>query len=157
MASNSSIWYPTIGHKLRVLSKRKGKCLLWQGPITFYGYGDISYDTQRLKTHRVALEIKLGRPLRPGMWSCHARECPNKHCIEPDHLYEGTPQSNRADDMATGKVHRGEQIVQSVLKARQVRRIRKDPRLLREIAADYGISEGHVSEIKHRKKWAHLA
>lgn len=156
MASNSSLFYPTLSDKLLAFSRPRGKCRLWTHPLNENGYAYVTYETRRTSAHRASLEVKLGRPIKAGAWACHARECPNKHCIAEDHLYEGTPQSNRDDDAALGKIQRGEQVPQSVLTSAQVRSIRKDTRLLREIAADYGITEGHVSEIRHRKKWAHL-
>lgn len=156
MSNNSSLFYPTLGDKLKAFSAKVGRCRLWTGPLNPSGYAYVCYDARRTLVHRAALEVKLGRPLKAGSWACHARECPFKHCIEADHLYEGTPQSNRDDDAALGKIHKGEQIIQSVLTEGEVRSIRKDKRLLREVAADYGITEGHVSEIRHRKKWAHL-
>lgn len=52
--------------------------------------------------HRVALEIKLGRPLRRGRIACHT--CLNKWCGNPAHLYEGTYSQNSSD------AHRPKQI-----------------------------------------------
>lgn len=39
---------------------------------------------------------------------------------------------------------------------RLVEAIRADPRLQRDIAADFGVSQAQVSDIKTRRSWAHL-
>jgi hypothetical protein len=54
-----------------------------------------------LRHHRVALEEKLGRPIRPGMFACH--HCDNPPCVNPEHLYEGTPADNTRDMMTRGR------------------------------------------------------
>ena len=38
----------------------------------------------------------------------------------------------------------------------QVRAIRADTRILREIAADHGVSMIQISRIKNRTRWKHL-
>lgn len=45
--------------------------------------------------HRVALEGRLGRPLRPGAQALH--NCDNPRCVNPEHLYEGSAKDNMAD------------------------------------------------------------
>jgi hypothetical protein len=45
--------------------------------------------------HRLALERKLGCPIRPGYLACHHCDCAS--CVNPDHLYEGTHKDNTAD------------------------------------------------------------
>jgi hypothetical protein len=45
--------------------------------------------------NRVALAIKLGRDIRPGMYACHRCDVPG--CVNPDHLYEGSRADNSSD------------------------------------------------------------
>lgn len=51
--------------------------------------------------HRVVLEKKLGRPIKPGYFACH--KCDNKNCIEPEHLFEGTHRDNTNDAIRKGR------------------------------------------------------
>jgi hypothetical protein len=51
--------------------------------------------------HRVALEEKLGRPLRPGMKALYT--CDNPPCVNPEHLYEGTHGQNMRDMIDRGR------------------------------------------------------
>ena len=39
------------------------------------------------RVDRLALEIKLGRPIRPGFDAMHT--CGESTCVNPDHLFEG--------------------------------------------------------------------
>jgi hypothetical protein len=49
----------------------------------------------RRKVHQLALEEKLGRPLRPGFYALH--HCDYPSCVELSHLYEGTHADNMRD------------------------------------------------------------
>jgi hypothetical protein len=65
------------------------------------GVRDIATDKYKMVTaHRVALTIKLGRAIRPGMNANHS--CHQKHCVAPDHLFEGTQGQKLADMMRDG-------------------------------------------------------
>ncbi len=62
----------------------------------------------RMRTaNNVALEIVLGRPLKPQHGALHT--CDNTKCVNPNHLYEGTPRQNSADMVARGRQSRGTQ------------------------------------------------
>jgi hypothetical protein len=47
------------------------------------------------KASRLALERKLGRPIKPGYLACH--HCDNPSCVNQDHIYEGTQSDNIKD------------------------------------------------------------
>ena len=69
-------------------------CYLFQQK-TANGYISIRFKGGRVSLHRLALETRLGRPLRPGMESLHRDypKCP-RNCFRPEHLVEGTHQEN---------------------------------------------------------------
>jgi hypothetical protein len=59
----------------------------------------ISKEVGVVYAHRLALSIADGVPLfeRVGLEACHRPECGNYECVNPAHLYWGTPEQNRAD------------------------------------------------------------
>jgi hypothetical protein len=75
-------------------SGEKG-CHIGPGKPGVGGYCRIRLDGNQHYTHHVALERKLGRPIKPDHGALHT--CDNPRCINPDHLREGTPQDNTQD------------------------------------------------------------
>lgn len=78
-------------------------CWPWLGQITPDGYAVAWFrDLHRqVAVHRHALETRLGRPIEPGLWGLHT--CHNRRCVNPDHVYEGTPADNGRDKAVAGR------------------------------------------------------
>lgn len=93
-----------------------------------------------------------------GLHICHT--CDNPRCINPAHLFLGTPKDNQQDSLAKGRHagHRtaGESNSQAKLDAISVREIFTAEGTITSIAEQYGVSFQLVSMIKHRKVWRHL-
>lgn len=86
-------------------------CQEWRGSVNNCGYGliycfDLTLNKRKMMTvHRLALMIKLGRELIPGLNANHT--CHNRLCCEPGHLVEGT-QTEKMHDLATcGRIKLG--------------------------------------------------
>ena len=125
-------------------------CWLWLGAVSGKGYGVFSGKRGPQYAHRLALEMRLGRPIGPGLFAGHAREegGHNPACCNPDHLREVTRSENAFDSVADRTNHRVN------LTDDQVRAIRADPRPQRVIGEDYGIIQAMVSHIKTRRSYA---
>jgi hypothetical protein len=119
------------------------------------GYGTVWVDGRTVRAHRHAWE-KANGPIPDGLLVCH--RCNNKACVNPDHLYLGTNAENLAHARRDGLTNppKGEQHWNTSLNEDDVRAIRADSRIRREIAADYGIHTTSVTKIKNGSRWGHV-
>jgi hypothetical protein len=112
-------------------------------------------DGKTVSLHRLALEKKLGRPIRKGMLALHT--CHNRWCISEDHLYEGTHAQNMEDMKVSGRSKTcGRSASKRKLTDVQVKEIRR--RLAwgesgRSLAKEFGAHEVTISKIKNRKSY----
>lgn len=130
-------------------------CRIWTGGKNGRQYGKMSVGGYKEQTvHRVALELKLGRPITPGLDSCHS--CHNRLCITEDHLREDTRKSNLQDAVRADRTAFGVRQRCAKMTPEKVVEIRRDQRSYSTIGAEYGLAIATVFEIKHRKTWARV-
>jgi len=128
-------------------------CWIWQGTIQGAGYGQIGWKNKLYSAHKFSYESFIAK-VPKGMFVCHT--CDNPLCVNPLHLFIGTPKQNSQDAVRKKRIAHGERQGASKLTENQVRAIRKDPRTQQEIADEYGIDRTNVSQIKLRKSWKHV-
>jgi len=104
------------------------------------------------RPHTLVLTAFVG-PRPEGMECCHNDGNPWNNCIE--NLRWDTSKNNHADKVKHGTTNRGERCGTAKLTQAQVDLIRKDTRLQRIIAAEYGVRDNTISRIKSGKRWAH--
>jgi hypothetical protein len=138
-----------------------GECWPWMGGRSPSGYGRVYVDGRNTRANRVALELHLGRPLAPGMKSCHS--CDTPPCCNPAHLFEGTDAENVADKVAKGRQAAGMRNAAARLTPEIVRQIRSEyvPRAigagLRALASKYGVHHTTVADIVNGDTWKEVA
>ncbi len=129
-------------------------CIEWDGYRNRKGYGKRKFRGKNWLAHRAAYTEAYGE-IPEGMLVCH--HCDNPPCVNPEHLFLGTPADNSSDMTAKGRQARGEASGKAKLTEDQVRAIRADTRMRREIAADYGVDSTVVSRIRLRHTWRHVS
>lgn len=140
-------------------------CWLWTGPVDKNGYGDITakhirieapgwkYARKRKKAHRVSWEIHHG-PIPHGFKVLHRCDVPG--CVNPEHLFLGTPKDNTADMVAKRRHYHGDRCASSRLTEEQVLAIRGSSETQRELAKRYGVHFGTINDIVRHRTWKHL-
>lgn len=64
-------------------------------------YPRINHDGVITRANVAALTLKLGRPVKSGMYAMH--RCDNTRCANPAHVKEGTSHQNRLDAINKGR------------------------------------------------------
>lgn len=76
-------------------------CQLWTGPENRFGYGKTSYFSKTWAAHRLSYHLRV-QEIPEGKFICH--KCDTRACINPDHLFLGTPLINMRDKVAKGRL-----------------------------------------------------
>lgn len=152
----------------KVSKKGPDECWEWLGGKNDGGYGQIVLDPRRRTaggkrrrrtmegTHRVAWRLHSGA-VPKGMSVLHT--CDNPGCVNPSHLFLGTQADNMADMVEKKRQRRGDNHPTAKLTDKEVRAIRREyatgQSTQAELAEDYQVSSGHISNIVKGKYRPH--
>lgn len=107
------------------------------------GYGQVRRNGKTWLAHRWAAHVAHG-PCPAGQVVRH--KCDNRLCIKPSHLEYGTQGDNLKDRRERHRYRK--------LTREQANAIKSDTRVLRVIAAEYGVTLQMVHHIRHGRQWA---
>lgn len=120
-------------------------CWMWTGRRNHGGYGtwtlSVGGKTKTYRAHRLSYELHA-EEIPHGMFICH--RCDTPACINPDHLFIGTPKDNVADMDAKG---RGRREPPRKLTDEQVAHIRRREMTAAQYAKLYGVHRGHIGNL----------
>jgi len=131
-------------------------CWEWNGSRYATGYGHLCVDYKDLYTHRLSYELHKGA-IPAGMFICHT--CDNPPCMNPAHLFVGTPADNMTDMREKGRHSRGVTNGRSKLSEDDVRAIRRlakagESRLL--LSERFGVTQSGIYGVVMRINWKHI-
>jgi len=130
-------------------------CWSWSGAKHTFGYGTIKHYRQTHLAHRLSYRLHALYPIEPEVVM---HRCDNPECVNPLHLVGGTHSNNRRDCIRKGRHVMPQDVGKNpaqVLTAEQAIEIYNDPRSIRALGREYGVSKSTVSDIKRGLTWAH--
>lgn len=147
----------------RSIPEPNSGCWIWFGEETVgnsSGYGRVWIRTadgekKKVLAHRLSFETFVG-PIPPGFYVCH--KCDNPSCVNPKHLFLGTPQENSDDCTKKDRNCKGEEKPLSKLSEEQALEIFNNRTMTnRALAKVYGVHHSTIGTIRRGKAWKHVS
>lgn len=135
-------------------------CWEWTKGKWSVGYGVMRVHGISVYDHRLSYMIFKGE-IPDGMFVCHS--CDNPGCVNPEHLWLGTPSENSRDRERKGRRNtpKGDACSRSILSEKDVVSIRErvatgKKGIQARLASEYGVGRSTISMIVCRRSWNHI-
>ena len=134
-------------------------CWEWKA-VKLKGYGQFWFKDKMALAHRVSWELSFG-PIPNGLNVLH--KCDNPSCVNPAHLFLGTPKDNAQDSLKKGRRfipdNRGEKQGRHKLtepQVREIRRLRASGLTWENLASQFKMSTRGIRTIISGHSWSWL-
>ena len=142
-------------------------CWNWIGAKTPSGYGVIRWRGEQ-RANRVSYKMFVGE-IPKGKFVCHT--CDNRACVNPGHLWIGSPKDNSQDMIKKGrqasgfrngkytqphKTPSGSRHGMAKLSDKDVLAIRASSETTRDLAQKFSVHTDTILLIKRRKTWKNI-
>lgn len=131
-------------------------CWEWEGALGAGGYGVAWSGQKNTYVHRTSWAQHNG-PIPDGLFVLH--KCDNRRCVNPEHLFLGTHQDNKADEVAKNRHNHSEHHGRAKLTANDVRYIRSELSAGRSrvsLAKQFNVTTAAIRHIDYGTNWKHV-
>ena len=135
-------------------------CWIWNGTKQYSGkghsHGCIWYNRKYVQVHRLMYhnfveDVPVFERKKGALWVLHKCKSDGQ-CINPSHLYLGTPKQNTRDCINEGnksKAEKGERNHNAILTNKEVEEIKNmkgnTTKTQKQIAKEYGVNQSQIS------------
>jgi len=139
----------------RVGKRGPDECWEWTGARNASGYGvfDVRYERY---AHRYSYMLAHG-VIPAGQYICH--RCDHPPCVNPAHLFAGTPEDNQSDSRAKGRMRKATGLTSRAAKltpdqVREARAVADGG--VSALARRFGVNPTTLWALRHGKTWQHV-
>jgi hypothetical protein len=136
------------------------RCWIWAAAKNQRGYGVFWFNGRLQNAQRISWEIKHGPP--GSFYVLH--HCDNPSCVNPRHLFIGTPKDNSNDMVSKGRQAKGRKIGDKMrgrrnaahltsAKALEIRALLRTGAKQDTLSEMFGVNQSTVSRIGTNKTW----
>lgn len=126
-------------------------CWVWLGNFYSNDYGYFSYKCKKVVAHRVSYILHKGE-IPEGLLVCHS--CDNPWCVNPEHLFLGTPKDNMQDMIKKGRRKISNKL--SVEQVKEIRQLRSSGMKYRIIAEKFNMTIRYIMAITRLETWKNI-
>ena len=144
--------WPILKRFETLFSKSDSGCWLWKASTNGGRYGKFQLKSgHTVAAHRFSYMSYVG-PIKDGLYVCH--KCDNPRCVNPSHLFLGTPKENQQDMRKKGRGLAGNSHPRTKLSDADARRVFDAPKHVShsELAMKYNVSKTTISRIRKRQR-----